>query len=87
MLLPAYWWLLALVIIIQGAFFVRIFILRTRSKGVQPLARPVLAVLIASCIAGLAYGVVQRDPLFFLGQICLIILYYSIQRKNDDQRA
>jgi lipid-A-disaccharide synthase-like uncharacterized protein len=84
MILPAYWWLLALVVVIQGLFFVRIIVLRTRGKGVQPLARPALAAMAVSGLAGLAYGFVQRDPLFFLGQACLLILYYRMQRERND---
>ncbi len=86
MVLPAYWWLLALVVIIQGLFFVRIIVLRCRRKGVQPLARPVLLLLGVSGAAGLTYGIVQRDPLFVLGQTCLLIIYYMIQSRSDDQR-
>lgn len=86
MILPAYWWLLALVVVIQGLFFVRIIVLRYRRKGVQPLARPWLIVLGVSGGAGLAYGVAQSDPLFFLGQACLLTLYYLIQTRSDDQR-
>jgi len=84
MTLPAHWWLLALVVVIQGLFFVRIIVLRMRGKGVQPLARPPQAALAASGLAGLAYGFVQRDPLFFLGQACLLILYYHMQRERND---
>ena len=86
MRLPAYWWLLALVLLVQGAFFVRIGILRMRRKGVQPLARPAAGVLLVSVLAGLAYGIVQRDPLFCLGQVCLLIIYYLLQWQGDDQR-
>lgn len=86
MSLPAYWWLLALVVGIQGLFFVRIIVLRCRRKGVQPLSRPALCLLGASGVAGLAYGFEQRDPVFLLGQACLLILYYLIQTRNDDQR-
>lgn len=84
MALPDHWWLLALVVVVQGLFFVRIAILRTRGKGVQPLARPALAALAVSGLAGLAYGVVQRDPLFFIGQACLLALYYCMQRERND---
>ena len=84
MVLPAYWWLLALVVVVQGAFLLAMIILRPRGKGVQPLARPALAVLAVSGLAGLAYGVVQRDPLFFIGQACLLALYYCMQRERND---
>ncbi|BCS87621.1 lipid A biosynthesis domain-containing protein [Pseudodesulfovibrio sediminis] len=87
MTLPAYWWLLALVIVVQGAFFVQFFILRMRRKGVQPVARPAQVVLAVSCLAGLAYAVVQRDPVLFVGQVCLMILYFLLQRKSNDQRT
>ena len=86
MVLPAYWWLLACVVIIQGLFFARITIVRYRRKGVQPLACPMLLLLGASGAAGLTYGIVQRDPLFFLGQTCLLIIYYIIYKRSDDQR-
>jgi lipid-A-disaccharide synthase-like uncharacterized protein len=84
MSLPDHWWLLALVVAVQGLFFARIIVLRMRGKGVQPLARPALAALAVSGLAGLAYGVVQRDPLFFLGQACLLVLYYRMQRERND---
>lgn len=86
MTLPAYWWLLALVILVQGAFFVRIGILRLRRKGVQPLARMAAAAVVVSGLSGLAYGLLQRDPLFFLGQGCLLIIYYLLQRRSDVER-
>jgi len=85
MQLPAYWWLLALVIFVQGAFFIRICGVRMKRKGVQPLARPTAVMLYASGGAGLAYAVVQRDPLFFLGQACLLAIYYRMQRTGDDK--
>ena len=84
MTLPDHWWLLALVVVVQGLYFARIMILRTRGKGVQPLARPALAALALSGLAGLAYGFLQRDPLFCLGQACLLILYYRMQRERND---
>jgi hypothetical protein len=84
MTLPDHWWLLALVVVVQGVFFARIAVLRMRGKGVQPLARPAQAALAASGLAGLAYGAAQRDPLFFLGQACLLVLYYYMQRERND---
>jgi len=84
MALPAYWWLLALLIIIQGAFFMRTGILRMRRKEVQTLARPAAIMLFASGATGLVYGLVQRDPLFFLGQVCLLFMYYVMQKRNND---
>ncbi len=84
MKLPAYWWLLALVIVIQGAFFVQFYIVRMRRKEVQPLARPKALLLYASGAAGLAYAIAQSDPLFFLGQTCLLAVYYRMQENNDD---
>ena len=84
MTLPAYGWLLALVVVVQALFFLKLIVVRMRGKGVQPLARPVLALLCLSWAAGLFYGVVQRDPLFFIGQACLFILYYQIYRERND---
>lgn len=84
MTLPAYWWLLALSILFQGAFFVRFCILRLQGKEVQRLSRPTLAVLFLSCCAGLAYGVVQSDPVFVLGQLCLMIIYYRQEARNHE---
>ena len=84
MKLPAYWWLLALVILIQGAFFIRFYIVRMRQKEVHSLARSKALLLYASGAAGLAYGIAQSDPLFFLGQACLLVVYYRMQRNNDD---
>ena len=85
MRLPAYWWLLA-VVGIQGIFLVRFCVLRGLGKGVQPLSRPASILLAVSGLAGLAFGAVQRDPLFVVGQTCLLILYYLIQTRSDDQR-
>jgi lipid-A-disaccharide synthase-like uncharacterized protein len=84
MALPAYWWLLALLVIIQGAFFVRMGILRMRRKELHSLSRLAAIMLFGSGGAGLVYGVVQRDPLFFLGQVCLLFLYHVMQKRNDD---
>ncbi|WP_419788306.1 hypothetical protein [Pseudodesulfovibrio sp.] len=41
-------------------------------------------VLAFSVLAGLAYGVVQSDPVFVVGQVCLMIFYYRMWRENDD---
>lgn len=84
MTLPDHWWLLALVVVVQGLFFARIAVLRMRGKGVQPLARPALAALALSGLAGLAYGFAQRDPLFVVGQACLLALYHRMQRERND---
>ncbi|WFS61291.1 lipid A biosynthesis domain-containing protein [Pseudodesulfovibrio thermohalotolerans] len=84
MSLPEYWWLLFLATVVQGLFFVRILVLRMRGKKVYSLSRPARAALAVSGLAGLAYGWFQRDPLFFLGQVCLLILYYRIQRERND---
>lgn len=85
MQLPAYWWLLALSILIQGAFFVRFYIVRMRSKRVQPLSRTKAAVVYASGAAGLAYGVAQSDPLFFVGQAALLAFLYRMQQIGHDE--
>ncbi|MGL1863883.1 MAG: lipid-A-disaccharide synthase N-terminal domain-containing protein [Pseudodesulfovibrio sp.] len=87
MQLPAYWWLLALSIIFQGAFFVRFCVVRMRRKEVQPVARLVALMLYASSAAGLTYGIAQRDPLFFLGQLCLIMVYYRMQKTGHDEET
>lgn len=84
---PAYWWLLALTVLIQGAFFVRFFAGRLRRKGVQPVTRLGACMLAVSCAAGLAYGAVQRDPLFVLGQVCLLPVYYGILRPDHDRNT
>jgi len=81
---PAYWWLLALLSCIQGAFFVRFTIVRLRRKEVQPLSPSAVAVLYMSGMLGLVYAVVQRDPVFFLGQGCLLVVYYRTQRLEQD---
>lgn len=86
MRLPAYWWLLALAVGGQGFFLIRFCILRGLGKGVQPLARPASVLLAASGLTGLAYGLVQRDPLFVAGQACLLILYYLIQTRSHDRK-
>lgn len=85
MQLPAYWWLLALSTLIQGAFFLQFCSVRLRGKGVQRLSRMAAIILFLSGLAGLAYGFVQRDPLFVLGQLCLLIIYHKHQQtlKNE----
>lgn len=85
MQLPAYWWLLALSIIFQGAFFVRFCIVRMRRKEVHPLSRPVISLVYVSGAAGLAYGIVQHDPLFFFGQTCLFLIYFRTQKIGHDK--
>ncbi|BDQ33087.1 hypothetical protein JCM14722_06290 [Pseudodesulfovibrio portus] len=86
MRLPAYWWLLVLVVGGQGFFLIRFCVLRGLGKGVQPLSRPASGLLALSGLAGLAYGVVQRDPLFVVGQACLLILYYLVQTRSDERK-
>ena len=86
MALPDYWWLLALVVAVQGLFFLRIAVLRMRGKGVQPLSRAGQVVLCVSGAAGLLYGAVQRDPVFVVAQACLLILYYYMYKECNDQR-
>ena len=75
MTLPAYWWLLALTVVPQAVFFVRIGLGRMGGKGVQPVSRTTALLLFGSCVAGGAYGFVQSDPLFFFGQACLAFIY------------
>ncbi|MDD3313626.1 lipid A biosynthesis domain-containing protein [Pseudodesulfovibrio sp.] len=84
MRLPAYWWLLAMTVLGQGGFFARRAILRLRRDAGGSPGRAETAVLAASCLAGLAYGAVQSDPVFVVGQACLMILYYRMRRENDD---
>lgn len=86
MRLPAYWWLLAMAVIPQGWFFVRYGILRGRGKAIQPFSRPAAFLLAGAGLSGLAYGAVQRDPLFFVGQACLLILYYLLRTRNDERQ-
>ncbi|MUM76887.1 lipid A biosynthesis domain-containing protein [Pseudodesulfovibrio sp. F-1] len=83
--LPAYWWLLALPVVIQGAFFVRFAIVRLGGKALQPLSGRTALALYASVAAGMAYGVVQRDPLFVVGQGCLLMVFYRM--RNPGERA
>ncbi|MFH1912725.1 MAG: lipid A biosynthesis domain-containing protein [Pseudomonadota bacterium] len=83
MTLPAYWWLLALPVVIQGAFFARFAVVRWRGKALQPLSGRAALALYASVAAGIVYGVVQRDPLFVVGQGCLLIVFYRMQNPGD----
>lgn len=82
--LPAYWWLLGIAAFIQLGFFVYIASVRIRGKGVHPLRKFGIGALSFSVLAGLAYGIVQCDPLFFLGQACLIVIYYRMQKFGND---
>lgn len=87
MTLPAYWWLLALPVVVQGVFLVRFAVVRLRGKALQPLSGRAALALYASGAAGLAYGIVQRDPLFVVGQGCLLIIYHRMQTSDDGDRA
>ncbi len=82
--LPAYWWLLALPVIVQGAFFVRLAVVRLLGKGVCFLSRRGVILLYASGSAGLAYGIVQRDPLFVVGQGCLMLVYSRLRKSQTE---
>lgn len=84
MQLPAYWWLLALTVVLQGAWFLRYFSRRLRGKELQPLSWRIMALLAVSVASGLAYGVVQSDPLFVLGQLCLLPLYYRMRTSRHE---
>jgi hypothetical protein len=79
MRLPAYWWLLAVPVVIQGAFFVQAAVSRLRGRVFGPSGL-VSWTLYASCLAGLGYGVVQRDPVFGLGQVFLAIVFLQMRR-------
>ncbi|CCH48060.1 conserved protein of unknown function [Pseudodesulfovibrio piezophilus C1TLV30] len=85
MQLPAYWWLLALATVLQGAFFVRLCLVRMKRKTVHSFSRATMFVLFVSCGSGLVYAVVQSDPLFFLGQACLLYLYSRMQQQKYDE--
>jgi hypothetical protein len=87
MRLPAFWWLLALPVVIQGAFFVRFCVVRLRGNALQPLSGRAVLLLAASGLAGLAYGVVQRDPLFVAGQGCLLIVYHRMRPPGSTARG
>lgn len=87
MRLPAFWWLLALPVAIQGAFFVRLCVVRLRGNALQPLSGRMVLLLVASGLAGLAYGVVQRDPLFVVGQACLLIVYHRMRTPGSAARG
>jgi lipid-A-disaccharide synthase-like uncharacterized protein len=82
--LPAYWWLLALPVVVQGAFFVRLAVVRLLGRGVCSLSRRGIILLLASGAAGLAYGIVQRDPLFVVGQGCLMLVYYRLRKSRAE---
>ncbi len=84
MQLPAYWWLLALTTLIQGAFFVGLYIVRMRRKEVRPPSRKTMGLLFGAGGAGLVYGVVQSDPLFFVGQGCLLLMYYRMHTNGHE---
>jgi len=83
MTLPAYWWLLALPVVIQGAFFARFAIVRLGGKALQPLSGRTALALYASVVAGMVYGAVQRDPLFAVGQGCLLVVFYRMRNPGD----
>lgn len=87
MRMPAFWWLLVLPVAIQGAFFVRLCVVRLRGNALQPLSGPLVLLLAASGLAGLAYGVVQRDPLFVVGQACLLIIYHRMRIPGSAARG
>ncbi len=84
MRLPAFWWLLAITVLGQGVFFLRRAFLWLRGRTAGSMGRQEGGVLAFSVLAGLAYGVVQSDPVFVVGQVCLMIFYYRMWRENDD---
>ncbi|WP_285905456.1 lipid A biosynthesis domain-containing protein [Pseudodesulfovibrio pelocollis] len=86
MALPAYWWLLALPVVIQGAFFARFVVVRLGGKALQPLSGRAALALYASVAAGTVYGVVQRDPLFIIGQGCLLVVFFRMRNPGDRDR-
>lgn len=69
MALPEYWWLLALTGLGQALYF-----LRPETFRRSPRRAPAWALAGACCggLAGLAYGLVQSDPLFFAGQAVVL---------------
>lgn len=69
MALPEYWWLLALACLGQGLYFLRPAAFRRRAP------RPPSWALAGACcggLAGLAYGLVQSDPLLLAGQAVVL---------------
>lgn len=79
MTLPAFWWLLLPASVGHGVFFVAAGALRLQKKRLQD-APWTLAVFGASAIAGLCYGIVQRDPVFIVAEMALISIVFSIWR-------
>lgn len=75
MVFPRFWWLLLLATLGQGLFLAVRGVLLLRGKRVQENPFPLFGFLAVGAGAGLAYGAVQSDPVFLLGQACIIILF------------
>ena len=85
MVLPRLWWLLTLAGLGQGAFFVRWALVRYAGREADPTAGwPCIALLVGAA-AGLAYGILQRDPVLITGEAVVLALglHQRLARKRE----
>ncbi|HMM38078.1 MAG TPA: hypothetical protein PKB11_04915 [Desulfovibrio sp.] len=83
MALPEYWWLLVPACLGQALFFLRPDAFRR-----TPLKAPVWALAGLCCggAAGLAYGLVQSDPVLLAGQL-IVLAGVAVGTRRTVRRA
>ncbi|MBN2141096.1 MAG: hypothetical protein JW718_08835 [Desulfovibrionaceae bacterium] len=77
--------LLALACLGQGTYFARLARLRLAGTGREP-GPFALAVLFCGGACGLAFAVLRRDAVFFLGQACVLVLAAGWARRRGETR-
>lgn len=86
MALPEYWWLLALACLGQGLYFLRPDAFRRSPRRAPSWA---LAGACGGGLAGLAYGLVQSDPLLLAGQAVVLagVGLLTLNRRPEGQKS
>lgn len=74
MCFPKFWWLLTLATLGQGMFFPLILLGRRPGNDAQSLLPWASVICGLGVVAGLAYGVLQSDPVFVAGQLLLLLI-------------
>lgn len=89
--LPDYWWLLVLALAPQLAFLAVLAISRGSGTRTNAARAPVpgwsVALLCIGVLVGIAYGVVQHDAVFVLGQACVAVIILVRNRQAAQQRT
>ncbi len=84
MAFPRFWWLLALATLGQGAAFAAWGIARRRGGDTPEIRRGWTVCFWTGACAGLAYGVLQRDPVFAAGQFFAVIIMITYFRNRAE---